>query len=172
MKQITTFAASLATLVALAVPALAVGSPDETFFIKAAQGGMAEVKLGQVAVLNGAADGKQFGAQMVKDLSKANNELMALAKQLGVKLPKAPNPAQQATLKKMQGLKGAAFDSAYLAAMMKDHKDTIALFEAEAAHGKAAQAKAWAAKTLPTLKMHLAMDQALLAKRPMGSGTM
>ncbi len=47
-----------------------------------------EVEMGKVAAQNGQnADVKKFGNRMVTDHSKANNELMALAKEEGVALP-------------------------------------------------------------------------------------
>jgi putative membrane protein len=105
----------------------------------------------------------------VKDHGKANLELMGLAKKLAVKLPAAPNAAQQAMGKKLMSLKGAAFDSAYLAAMKQGHVDTVALFESEVASGKDPQVKAWAAKVLPTIKGHLATVQQLLKGHGMKS---
>src|ERR1700751_571045 len=51
-------------------------SADETFAKKAAEGGMAEVKLGQLAEERGLNPAvKNFGRRMVQDHSKANNEL-------------------------------------------------------------------------------------------------
>src|ERR1700751_1190108 len=51
-------------------------SADETFAKKAAEGGMAEVKLGQLAEERGSNPAvKNFGRRMVQDHSKANNEL-------------------------------------------------------------------------------------------------
>ena len=43
--------------------------------------------------------------------------------------------------------------------MVKDHKDDIDLFEKEADKGNDPELKAWAAKTLPTLKHHLQMAE-------------
>src|SRR4051812_20462780 len=49
---------------------------DHTFVTKAAQGGLAEVKLGQLATQKASSsDVKAFGQQMVDDHSKANDEL-------------------------------------------------------------------------------------------------
>src|SRR4051794_20016014 len=63
------------------------GSPDEKFVKKAAQGGLMEVKLGEIASQKAKRDDvKQFGAQMVKDHSKANEELKAVASQKGIAL--------------------------------------------------------------------------------------
>src|SRR6185312_15767308 len=50
------------------------GTADKTFVMKAAQGGMAEVELGQVATQNAKSDEvKQFGQRMVDDHTKASD---------------------------------------------------------------------------------------------------
>src|SRR6476469_9731521 len=64
------------------------GSADQTFVTKAAQGGLAQVQLGTLATQKAAnADVKAFGQQMVDDHSKANDELKQLASSKGITLP-------------------------------------------------------------------------------------
>jgi len=45
--------------------------------------------------------------------------------------------------------------------MVKDHEEAVSLFDEEAKTGKDPELKAFAAKTLPTLKDHLKMAKAL-----------
>ena len=47
--------------------------------------------------------------------------------------------------------------------MESDHKADIKAFEAEAKSGDDAEIKGWAAKTLPTMKEHLAMVKEALS---------
>jgi len=63
-------------------------SADNAFVAKAAQGGMAEVELGNLATQK-ASDQKvkDFGQRMVDDHTKANDELKALATSKGTALP-------------------------------------------------------------------------------------
>jgi putative membrane protein len=64
------------------------GDADKQFLQDAAQGGLAEVALGQMAATKAQNDAvKQFGQRMVTDHGKANAELQALAQSGGVKLP-------------------------------------------------------------------------------------
>src|SRR5205807_9610068 len=71
---------------------------DQTFVMKAAQGGMAEVKLGQLAKDHASSNAvKQFGQQMVDDHGKANDELKSLASQKGITLPGDIDAKHQAT---------------------------------------------------------------------------
>src|SRR5215813_9151818 len=77
-----------------AAPAKAkLSAADKNFMMNAAKGGMMEVEMGKMAAQNGQnADVKKFGNRMVTDHSKANGELMALAKEAGVTLPGAKSP--------------------------------------------------------------------------------
>lgn len=142
----------------LLLPALAFGAdnPDESFFETAAQGGLAEVEMGKLAQEKGQSKAvKDFGAMMVKDHTAANEKLKALAAKKGVDLPKSPSVAQMATKTKLQVLTGETFDKSYVKTMVDDHEEDIKAFEKEANGGKDPEAKALAAATLPTLRMHL-----------------
>jgi len=133
-------------------------SADKKFVDAAAVGGLTEVKLGQLAGTNGDSPAvKALGQHMVDDHSKANEELAALAKSKGIGPPAAPDAAHQKAIDKFGALKGKEFDTAYWKQMLDDHKKTIALFQTEAKSGKDPDVKAFAEKTLPTLKMHLQM---------------
>jgi putative membrane protein len=137
------------------------GSADAAFVTEAAKGGMAEVRLGQLAKSHAKSERvKAFGAQMVTDHGKANQELTALAAKKKITLPKDVGPENQRTETDLAKLKGEAFDKAYMAAMVKDHEKDVADFAHEAASGKDPEVKAWAAKTLPVLRAHLKMAKA------------
>lgn len=133
-------------------------SPDEAFMKKAAQGGLAEVTLGNLAEQNASNDAvKQFGSKMMADHSKANDELRQIADQKGITLPSHldTQDKQQSTM--LQSKKGPAFDKAYTRDMVKDHEADIAEFRREAEYGKDPAVKAWAQQTLPMLEQHLAL---------------
>src|SRR3954451_18364010 len=87
------------------------GGADNTFIMKAAQGGMAEVELGKLAQANASSDAvKQFGQRMVDDHSKANDELKRIAADKGVTLPSGPDAKSQATKDRLSKLTGKEFD--------------------------------------------------------------
>ena len=126
-----------------------VGEADQSFMAAAAKGGMMEVEMGKLAQKNGtSAEVKKLGSMMVTDHSKANKELMALAKKKGVTLD-ASKP-QMASIEP-----GSNFDSEWLSQMDSDHQKTIKEFETEAKNGSDADVKSWAQKTLPTLQKHM-----------------
>jgi putative membrane protein len=141
------------------VPALAFAmgdGKDESFFKHAAEGGMAEVAAGQLAQQKGSSQSvKDFGAMMVKDHSAANAKLQALASSQGIKLPSSPSLMQQASGKELKMKSGDSFDKTYIKDQIKDHKETIALFQKEIASGQNPQAQQFASATLPTLQAHL-----------------
>jgi putative membrane protein len=128
------------------------------FMTRAAEGGMAEIETGKLAVSKAQnAEVKQFAQQMIADHTRANNELKTLAGKKNVTLPTGLDPMHQAMAAKLSGLTGAEFDREYMRGQVEDHERTVALFQAQADNGADAEAKAMAAKTLPNLKMHLEM---------------
>jgi putative membrane protein len=129
---------------------------DDTFVKKAAQGGMAEVKLGQLAQSNGSNDAvKQFGQRMVTDHSKANHQLKDAASKENITVPADISAKDQATYDSLAKLSGPVFDKAYARDMVTDHEKDIADFNKEATSGQKDSIKSFASETLPTLKDHL-----------------
>ncbi|HEX3967320.1 MAG TPA: DUF4142 domain-containing protein [Edaphobacter sp.] len=107
---------------------------DKMFLRRAAEGGIAEVKLGQLAAQKGSTDDvKAFGQKMVDDHTRLNNEMAQVADSLGVMLPKSMNKEDQAEYDKLNGLSGNDFDMEYLTFMVKDHHKDLHEFRMEAA---------------------------------------
>ena len=135
----------------------ALSDKDKAFMKEAAKGGMMEVDMGKMAQQKGkSADVKKFGSTMVADHTKAGNELMAIAKKKGVDLSKEKG--------KMMKLNDANFDKDYIDAMVKDHEEDLAAFQAEAKNGSDADVKAFASKTSAVIRKHLDMAKAAQAK--------
>ena len=136
----------------IGVAALA-DSPDASFMKSAAEGGMSEIELGQLAQQKASNPAvKDFGAMMVKDHTAANDKLKALAASEQVSLPDSPSLMQKASKTKLNMLSGESFDKSYVKDMIDDHKDDIKEFQKEISDGKDPQAKAFASATLPTLR--------------------
>lgn len=135
-------------------------SADTKFAKEAASGGMAEVQLGQLAVQNASSEQvKKFGQRMVDDHTKANDQLKGIAAKDNITLPTDLNAKDKATLQRLQGLKGAAFDRAYMQDMVKDHQHDVSDFQKEASSGSNPDLKSFASQTVPTLQDHLKMAQ-------------
>jgi len=129
---------------------------DDTFAMHAASGGMAEVKLGELAEKNGSSEAvKNFGKRMVEDHSKANDQLKDVAAKNNITLPTTMNSSDRATYNRLSKLSGTQFDKAYMKDMVVDHEKDISEFKREASAGKNEEVKTFASDTLPTLESHL-----------------
>jgi putative membrane protein len=138
---------------------------DLAFMNDAAPGGMAEVELGKMAASKAQnAEVKAFGQKMVEDHTKAGEELKQIAAQKKVMLPPDVLPAHKQLMEKLSNLSGADFDKEYVAAMVEAHEKDVAAFENVSKTAADADVKAFATKTLPTLKMHLEMIKAMAGK--------
>ncbi len=149
---------SLVAMLILAAPfaAQAADNPDSSFFKNAAEAGISEVDLGNLAGQKGSSDAvKEFGALMVKDHTAANDKLKALAASKNISLPTSASVGQMATKAKLDVLSGDTFDKSYIKSQISAHRAALKLFTKESTSGEDADAKAFATATLPTLKSHL-----------------
>jgi len=129
---------------------------DQKFVTTAASAGMAEVKAGDIARDRATSDDvKKFAEHMVRDHSKANQELVAILKRAKIDVPKDMREQDQTAIDNLNKQNGAAFDREYIRQQLAAHKEAVALFEDEAKSGKNEELKAFAEKTLPTLREHL-----------------
>jgi putative membrane protein len=146
---------------------------DRKFIREAAEGGMAEVELGQLAVQRAASDDvKNFGQRMADDHGKANDKLKELAASKGITLPQGLNSKQGATKERLAKLSGEQFDQAYMRDMLFDHKKDIAAFRSESTLGRDSEVKNFASTTLPTLQDHLKNAQSVRPKVAQAGGAL
>jgi putative membrane protein len=138
-----------------------VSKDDADFLVNAYSGGLAEVQLGSLAQTHsGNADIKAFGAMMVRDHSDHGLRLKAVADSLHVTLPVTISTSQQKMVEGLQKRSGNAFDKAYMALMVSDHKQDIDEFEKESKKGLP-EVSAFANSSLPMLHKHLDSAQSL-----------
>ena len=143
-------------LVPRANAATTVATADKAFILAAAQGGMTEVKLGELAAQKGMRDDvKAFGKMMVKDHTAINDDLKALAAQKGVTIPDGLDAKHQGMVDKMAALTDSEFDHAYITGMIKGHKMDAKEFKAESAETKDADIKGFVDKSIPVVDEHL-----------------
>jgi putative membrane protein len=146
-------------------------TPDASFYKHAAEGGLAEVELGNLAQQkSGNQRVKEFGAMMVKDHSAANEKLKTLAASKNISLPTGAGMGAMATKAKLEVLSGDTFDKSYIKGMVKDHQEDIVLFKREIGEGTDPDAKAYATATLPTLRAHLKAIKSIAAENGVGAG--
>jgi putative membrane protein len=136
---------------------------DRRFMRQAAQAGLFEVAKSELALARSHDRSvRQFAARMVRDHTMANHELKQLAASKGVRLPRRPSRQQRMIIRRLARTSDKHFDCAYMAVQVRAHIQTIAIFQRELRHGRDPAVKAFAAKTLPVLRMHLRMARQTL----------
>jgi putative membrane protein len=158
-------AAALCLAVATAAAQTTLSDADREFIEQAAEGGHAEVAMGQSAAESENPAISAFGKQMVADHGKMNDELAALAERKGVEPPSSADLASQAKGAATAVLPGETFDKQYVSSQLDDHEETLALFQQEARSGQDPDLRALAEKGIPVIQRHIAELQEL-QKRP------
>lgn len=133
---------------------------DRTWAEKTHQANLAEIGAGGLAKSRGAsADVRSIGGMLVADHTGSDTMLRASASRLRLAMPLRPDAAQRAQAAKLAKEHGAAFDKDFVRTQIAAHRTAIAQARTEAKHGKAAELRTLAQKSLPTLKKHLTMLQ-------------
>ncbi len=133
---------------------------DSTFIKEALEGGMAEVQLGQVGAQKAQHEQvKQLAQTIEADHTKANQELQSLALKVGVTVPAELDRKHRKPIDDLQAKSAADFDKAYAEHIIKHHKKDIKEFEKAARDAENPDVKAFASRTLPTLREHLRLAQ-------------
>jgi putative membrane protein len=140
---------------------------SQTFVKKAGMANMAEVETSKLAMTKAQSpEVRKFADQMVKDHTKASSELMTLAKNKNLDVPKEVDAEHKAAMDALKAKSGADFDQAFMAQMKKDHDKAVSLFQsASSASGVDKDLQAFAQKTLPTLEHHQHMATTLNTKQ-------
>ena len=135
---------------------------DSDFMVKAASGGMLEVQLGKLAQTNGGSQAvKDFGAMMIRDHSNGGEELRSLAGARRLVIPDSISDEQRKERDNLEKKTGKNFDKAYIDLMVQDHKEDIDEFDQASKNANDPGIKAFAAKAVPMLRMHLDSAQTL-----------
>ena len=117
---------------------------------------MHEVELGKIVAAAAKSDDvKKFAEQMVKDHTKANEELKTAAKAANIAVPEKIDAKHQKHLDMFKDYKGTDFDQDYMKHMVTDHTEAVALFTRASKEAKNKELKDFATKTLPTVQAHL-----------------
>jgi putative membrane protein len=139
---------------------------DSREFVKRmAVAGKAEVELGKLASERAIdPDVKAFAQMMVRDHSRADDELGKIAKSLDIQMPTQLDPMHRELVDRLSKLKGAEFDREYMSAMVKGHEDVAGLLRSYTSatrpigtSGRARGEQAlmeWAMKTMPVVERH------------------
>lgn len=143
---------------------VAFAATSNDFVDNAAQSGITEVEAGKLALQkSSSADIKTFAQHMVDDHTKANQQLMALAKKHDLEVPDDAALLDKAK-KAILEMRDESFDKAYANNQVNAHEEAVELFKKEASSSDNAELKAFATEKLPTLEKHLQMAKELQSK--------
>ncbi|WP_428677486.1 DUF4142 domain-containing protein [Reyranella sp.] len=140
---------------------LGIAPSTQDFVTQAAISDMAEIESSKLAATKTDGKTKAFAEKMIKDHTETSIELKGLVTGGKVKatLPTEMDAAHKSKIDKLKGLSGASFAKEYDEMQVAAHKDAVSLFERYSKSGENAELKAFAAKTLPHLQMHLKMAE-------------
>jgi putative membrane protein len=162
-RMLLALAVSLWVIWGVYAQAPQLGEADKAFVKAAASSGQAEIQLGKLGSSRANREAVQeFARHLEKEHTEANMELLKLLDSQGIDVSREMEPYLSAA-KHLEGLKGDAFDRAYLEHIIKQHEEAVALFTKEAKEGQNPQLKAFASKMLPSLREHLERARALAA---------
>lgn len=136
---------------------------DRKFIEQAADSGMFEVQISQLAASK-ATDPqvRSFANMLVDQHTAANNELVKIANARSVELPPAPRHSLRREVDTLGKKSGADFDRAFVRQVgLKAHEQDIKTFEKAARDVKDPELRAFAQKSLPMLREHLAAARKL-----------
>lgn len=121
--------------------------------------GNAEVELGRLAQDRAThPDVKEFAAMMVREHQAAGEELRRIANNAAANTAPMRNDVTEELTElreEMAKLTGRDFDRRYIDEMIDDHEEAVEDLEGKAENASHPEVKAWAAKTLPSVRQHL-----------------
>jgi putative membrane protein len=136
---------------------------DRSFVRTAVEGGIAEIKLGELAAQKGGADLKPVAQKLADDHAAVNKDLSTVADALGVLLPKKMNKEDQAEFDKLSGLSGKDFDAEYVTYIFKAHIKDMHAFYSEAEVAADPDLATATANAMKTMHNHMGMLTKLAA---------
>jgi putative membrane protein len=141
---------------------IVVGKDDIQFMTNMAEACLIEIKIGNMAKQKGADKRvKNFGAMMVKDLTKGRHRLDSLAGLKKIQLPDSISWNNQVPITQLSEKKGKDFDRAYLEKMSDDYKNALAQFQHTAKYAYDPQIKAFASRHIMTVQRHMDLIDAI-----------
>jgi putative membrane protein len=152
----------LLALAASIAATAAAAAPPAAFLRDAGMGDNSEIQLGRLAEQRGASPAaKDAGRMLQRDHSASKDAAAPLLSRFRVPPPVGVKPEARAEMRRLQGLRGRAFDAEFARFSVAEHQKDIAKFQAQARTGDRDTA-AFARTQLPVLRHHLQMARDLL----------
>jgi putative membrane protein len=139
---------------------------DKLFLRTAIEGGLLQIKLGQLAAQKGSTpDVKELGQKMATDHAEINADLGTIADTDGVMSPKKVSKDGQAEFEKLNALSGTSFDTAYITLMVKDHHQDLRDFRQEFISATDPALKDAVLKSAKIIREHMVMIDKMATDR-------
>jgi putative membrane protein len=152
----------LAFLIAPLAATSAMAAPPQTFLRQAGLTDNSEIELGALAEARGASPAARDAGRMLQADHRASQRAAApLLARYRLRPPVGVLPEARMEMRRLQGLRGRAFDRELATFNIAAHTRAIAMFQTQARTGDRATA-AFARDQLPVLRHHLQMARDLL----------
>jgi putative membrane protein len=139
---------------------------DKMFIVQSAEGSLAEVELGKLALKKSQdPEVKQFAQKMIEDHTKLIEDMKPIADEMGVKPPMQVNDKHRQEAEHLSGLSGQQFDGEYITAMVADHHHDLNEFIAEESRTQNLTLKSIVAKGREVIHMHTEMIDEIARKK-------
>ncbi len=133
---------------------------EKEFVQKAATGGLAEIKMGELAQEKSDNERvRRFAIEVANDYENAYEKLRVAASEMDIKTANNVTAEQQQQYDELAKLSGDEFDRAYIGVKVKDLAAIVQLYRLEARKGDASEVQLFAAYIVPKLEQHLAAAQ-------------
>lgn len=134
----------------------------DDFVDEASAKGIAEIETSRIALQKStSAEVRAFAQQMIDDHTKANEELMQIAKNKNLEVATESEMKNKVKSYILKQREGESFDEAYANNQVTAHKEAIELFKSGLNTGDE-DINAYAKRTLPKLEQHLKVAEALV----------
>jgi putative membrane protein len=136
---------------------------DKTYLMTSMEGDLFEIIGGKLALKKShtpAVDA--LAKRLIKDHTKSYEDVVKVARKLGVKVEKTPSPSEMWELLTVAKVSGSTFDQWYTSLEVYDHVQDIQETADEIKDGSNADVISDAKQDLPVLKMHLKLAKAAL----------
>jgi putative membrane protein len=140
---------------------------DNVSFVKKAScGNLSEIKMGKLAQEYATnSDVKAFAAKMVKDHTKAQEELKEACKTSKTECPDKLTKEGQEACDKCEKVKAAKnFDAVYIATQIECHEKALKLYQQASKECECEMIKSFASQHIPTIREHLAAAKKIQAE--------
>jgi putative membrane protein len=102
---------------------------------------------------------RTVAARYFNDHTAAQADLRRLASRLRVTVPTTPGVQHESMAAQIEAQKGRNLDTAFARAAVLGHQTAIAIFKKELSAGRNPAVRAYAARYLPVLQMHLSLAE-------------